>query len=61
MKTEVDDFSKGGITEGSCPNKQKLTKRKNQRIMQATQRKGADIVDFGVSKPVIANASNFVS
>ena len=61
LKTEVEAFSKGGISGGSGPNQQKMTERKYHRIMQAAQKKGADLVDYGVSKPTMANASNIVS
>ena len=61
LKAEVEAFAEGGIAGGSGPNQQKITERNYQRIMQAAQKKGADLVDFGVSKPAIANVSNFVS
>ena len=39
LKTEVEAFSKGGMAGVSAPNQQKMTERKNQRIMQAAQKK----------------------
>ena len=39
LKSEVEAFSKGGLAGGSGPNQQKMTERKNQRIMQAAQKR----------------------